>query len=43
MKWLGRLFRKLIRLAIITTVLTAVIVLLDAVLSPDSVDNGPAG
>lgn len=39
MKWLGRLFRKLIRLAIITTV----IVLLDAVLSPDSVDNGPAG
>ena len=42
MKWLGRLLRKLIRLAVITTVLTEVIVLLDAVLSPDSVDNRPA-
>lgn len=35
MKWFGRLVKKLARLVVITTTLTAIIVLLDAVLSPD--------
>lgn len=42
MKWLGRLVRKLVRLAVVTATLTVVIIILDAVLSPDSVDNRPA-
>lgn len=39
MKWIGRQFRKLIRLIVITVTLTVVIVLLDALLSPDQ-DRG---
>jgi hypothetical protein len=35
MKWIGRQFRKLIRLIVITVTLTVVIVLLDALLSPE--------
>ena len=42
MKWLGRLVRKVVRLAVVTATLTVVIIVLDAVLSPDSVDNRPA-
>ena len=34
MKWFGRLIRKLVRLAVITTVLTALVFVLDAVLLP---------
>lgn len=41
MKWLGRLVRKVVRLAVVTATLTVVIIVLDAVLSPDSVDNRP--
>ena len=42
MKWLGRLFRKVVRLAVVTATLTVVIIVLDAVLSPDSVEDRPA-
>lgn len=35
MKWIGRQFRKLVRLVVITVTLTVVVVLLDALLSPD--------
>lgn len=35
MKWLGRQARKLVRLVVITLTLTVVVVLLDALLSPD--------
>lgn len=35
MKWIGRQFRKLIRLIGITVTLTVVVVLLDALLSPE--------
>ncbi|MEO8540199.1 MAG: hypothetical protein ABI577_10705 [bacterium] len=35
MKWIGRLFRKLFRLVLISIALTVVTVLLDALLSPD--------
>ena len=38
MKWLQRLFKKVIRLAIITSALTTAIILLDALLSPDGKD-----
>jgi|GEM_PF-4786852 len=34
MKWLGRMFRRVVRLVIVTATLTAIIVVLDAVLSP---------
>ena len=36
MKWIGRQFRKLVRLVVITVTLTVVIVLLDALLSPEA-------
>lgn len=35
MKWISRLFRKLVRLIVVTVTLTVVIILLDALLSPD--------
>jgi hypothetical protein len=35
MKWLGRMFKRLTMLVVVTATLTAVIVVLDAVLSPD--------
>ncbi len=35
MKWLLRLFRKLLRLAVASLVFTVVVVVLDALLSPD--------
>ncbi len=35
MKWAGRLLRKLVRLAVVTVTLTALVILLDALLSPD--------
>lgn len=35
MTWLGRLAKKLVRLVVITTTLTALVIVLDAVLSPD--------
>ena len=34
MKWLGRLVRRFVRLVVVTATLTAIIVVLDAVLSP---------
>lgn len=39
MKRIGRMFRGLIRLAVITATLTGLIVVLDAVLSPDDTDG----
>ena len=42
MKWLGRLDRKVVRLAVVTATLTVVSVVLVAVLSPDSVEDRPA-
>jgi hypothetical protein len=38
MKWLGRLLKKLIRLVVVASALATVIVLLDALLSPDGKD-----
>ncbi len=35
MKWFGRLLKKMVRLAVITSALTIVVILLDALLSPD--------
>ncbi|MGE3073757.1 MAG: hypothetical protein AB7N24_06660 [Dehalococcoidia bacterium] len=35
MKWLGRLVKKLVRLVVVTAVLTTLVILLDALLSPD--------
>ena len=35
MKWVGRLLGKLVRLAVVTVTLTALVILLDALLSPD--------
>lgn len=35
MKWASRLLRKLVRLAVVTVTLTALVILLDALLSPD--------
>ncbi len=35
MKWAGRLLRKLVRLAVVTVTLTVLVILLDALLSPD--------
>lgn len=40
MKWLGRLVRKLVRLVVVTATLTVVIILLDALLSPDDHETG---
>ena len=40
MKWLGRLVRKLIRLVVVSVTLTVVIILLDALLSPDDRETG---
>ena len=39
MKRIGRLFRRVVRLAIATFVFTVVVVVLDAVLSPDGPDR----
>ena len=39
MKRIGRMLRGLMRLAVITATLTGLIVVLDAVLSPDDVDG----
>ena len=41
MKWIGRQFRKLIRLVVVTVTLTVVVVLLDALLSPDGRGTDP--
>ncbi|MGE0599024.1 MAG: hypothetical protein AB7J35_08750 [Dehalococcoidia bacterium] len=35
MKWLGRLVKKLVRVVVATAVLTTLVILLDALLSPD--------
>ena len=41
MNWLVRLVRKLVRLAVITATLTAIVIVLDAVLSPDTDEVRP--
>ena len=42
MNWLVRLVRKLVRLAVITATLTAIVIVLDAGLSPDTDEPGGA-
>ena len=39
MKWLTRLLRRFVRLVALTAAFTAVVVMLDAVLSPDSAER----
>lgn len=41
MNWLGRLFRKVLRFAILSAIATAIIIALDAALSPDEPADRP--